>query len=66
MERATPLAHNGYKVGLFETAIYREPFCSPVVDCRAIEAQWEVMYESDEPGDKYQSLPMPSNEDDIR
>lgn len=23
MERATPLAHNGYKVGLFETAIYR-------------------------------------------
>ena len=23
MQRATPLAHNGYKVGLFETAIYR-------------------------------------------
>jgi xanthine dehydrogenase YagS FAD-binding subunit len=23
MERATPLAHNGYKIGLFETAIYR-------------------------------------------
>ena len=23
MERAAPLAHNGYKVGLFETAIYR-------------------------------------------